>query len=419
MIYVLTGNAPEYIQKDAELLARAIGGQRVRRFDGMHFWVKGKRLPELTVGDRIISWGGAFPDVEGLFVCNRGDVLHPYQATARLALNHVPTVPIVNRHNARHPELNTTIWTRRLHSAIEGSDLLGEPVPHTVADYATNRIRLDHEYRVHVVHGRVVLAGEKVKARATAHEWVRTAAGGWMMQYEGFRPPTGLKTFARKAMKILQMDFGSVDVGVEPQKGLTFINLNPRPKLQDAKVLQAYTEGLKAWAETVGVAGAVVAAPDPQTDEAEVLYPPFDGAALHVGGLDEATRVPDTNTLQQAFNEYAQRTRASIEEARSRQVELAAREAQYSQDAEWVRRQFAGVPIEVPSTPGYLSQADIDNAHAELQIRRQQAERERNAGLSLDRLQAAADRLRYSGTSIPESEPDQEYYIPDYDEDDE
>src|SRR6478735_2718062 len=81
----------------ARELCDALDAFRIRRFDGLNFWRKARRV-NLKAGDIVICWGEEFPvDEAGVRVLNGNDVGDKLQQAYTLRNYDVPTIQTTER----------------------------------------------------------------------------------------------------------------------------------------------------------------------------------------------------------------------------------------------------------------------------------------------------------------------------------
>lgn len=105
-----------------------------------------------------------------------------------------------------------------------------------------------HEFRVHVVGGNVIDVQRKAKKKDFEGEvnyQVRNLANGFIYAREGFETPECVKTCATKVIKMLNLDFGAVDIIYNEGKGIALaLEINTAPGLQGSTV-KLYADALR------------------------------------------------------------------------------------------------------------------------------------------------------------------------------
>lgn len=241
----------------AKQLADALGAQRVRKFDGMDFWRKGRRL-SVTEGDVVVCWGASFPEVEGLRLLNQ----HAEQPDKRneaslLGIHKIPTIPVLAvspqkyiRDFGRSSLENPDRWVGRSRHHTGGDDLLNPPQK---PDFWVERLSFIREVRVHHFNGRSIRAGEKVHREdfENPHPWIRTFDAGWKISYDGFQTTKQMRLLAKKAVAALGYTFGAVDIGEQEDGKLIVLEVNKAPGLE-GNTVTAYANAIKRWIDGPG-----------------------------------------------------------------------------------------------------------------------------------------------------------------------
>lgn len=141
----------------------------------------------------------------------------------------------------------------------------GSPGPLPQSDFYTKYFPKTHEYRAHVVRGRLIdLTQKRLKNGATKDETdaseakvVRSLENGWIHAHE-FTIDQGTRDSIEKAavqaVEALGLDFGAVDIlFMEPRKKgnkparLAVCEVNSAPGLSNEPTLNAYVEAIKQW----------------------------------------------------------------------------------------------------------------------------------------------------------------------------
>ena len=235
MIYVYC-NKPSTSASD---LAKALNGHRLRLFDGLDFWRKGKRLV-LKAGDVIIGWGSPFSEMDGIKTINE-DVLKPLATMRRLAEKGLK-LPRVYNQDPGDP--------RYLPRKVGNSFSQDVADPPKKPDYWVERLNLANEYRVHSFDSRSIGSGVRVKREGMEnHSWLRTYEMGWRLEYDEFESTKELRTLAHKAVHAMGLVFGAVDIG-ETSDGIRYVlNVDASPVLGTEKMIQTYVKAINKWIE--------------------------------------------------------------------------------------------------------------------------------------------------------------------------
>lgn len=227
--------AEKPVQHDRNL-ATMLGGQLVRAFDGETFWVRGRRVVPAS-GDTVITMSGTFPKVANLTVFNGDDKESVDESRTLSSLLHMSSVLT--------PQLRDTPrdgWLGRIYSHKNAVDLINPP---THPEFWAEKAVVRNEFRIHVFQGKVIGVGQKVKASPFCHQWVRTEATGWHVDY-GTKAELGrqLKSRFDVVMNATNVDFASIDLGETESHETIVFGMDRIPKL-DTRVLSAYVRAFK------------------------------------------------------------------------------------------------------------------------------------------------------------------------------
>lgn len=235
-------------------LAKSLGIQRLRRFDGKDFWNKKSRF-RLHDGDVIICWGATIPELDGVRVLNgRENPMDKYKELDKLSHN-VPVVQVIpfSAKYLKYPEQ----YIGRLRNHQGGHDLLfGTKQP----DYFVTKERFTNEYRIHSFAGKSIRAGIKIPRDGfkpiddeskwkpgLVHPWIRSFDGGWRINYDNFQSNAKLRKLAHLAVKTVGLTFGAVDIGERQDgKGYMVLEVNTMPGIEGGSVA-AYTRAINKW----------------------------------------------------------------------------------------------------------------------------------------------------------------------------
>ncbi len=253
MIYVYC-NKPSTSASD---LAKALNGHRLRLFDGLDFWRKGKRLA-LKAGDVVIGWGSPFSEMDGIKTINE-DVLKPMATMRRLAEKGLK-LPRVYNQDPGDP--------RYLPRKVGNSFSMDVANPPKNPDYWVERLSLVNEYRVHSFDSRSIGSGVRVKREGMEnHSWLRTYEMGWRLEYDEFESTKELRALAHKAVHAMGLVFGAVDIG-ENADGIRYVlNVDASPVLGTEKMIQTYVKAINKWID----AGTKTKEDSSDTDEMKAL----------------------------------------------------------------------------------------------------------------------------------------------------
>ena len=249
----------------ARELVEALGATRLRNFDGMSFWQKGKRV-KIREGDAVVCWGNPLPQLEGIRVLNGADHINKFKAAEKFAAENVPTVQV----RLVKPSLSTGLWLPRRNDHVGGDDLINPGR----ADFWAKKEEIVREFRVHAFGKRSIRAGMKIpregflalnhapgaseneileelrqairRGRQVYHPWIRSFDAGWRINYNGFDSTPVMKKLAKKAVKVLGLNFGAVDLGERADGKLIVLEVNRAPGLEGNSIGR-YAEYIRKW----------------------------------------------------------------------------------------------------------------------------------------------------------------------------
>lgn len=241
----------------AKDLVEQLNATRLRKFDGMNFWRRGKKV-QFESGDVIVCWGKPAPNIEGLFVLNAGKASNKMEDLRTFAERGIPTVQYYSYKQAGF------LPRKKYH--MGGNDLLNPPA---VPDFWVRKYNFTNEYRIHSFDGKSIRAGKKVpragwtvaaseeewkngieKGELVAHPWIKSYDAGWKIDYTNFSSTKEMKALAHIAVGALGMTFGAVDMG-ELNKDLGSVSyhvleVNRAPGLE-GNTIGAYVEAINKW----------------------------------------------------------------------------------------------------------------------------------------------------------------------------
>jgi len=129
---------------------------------------------------------------------------------------------------------------------------------HPRAPLYVKYIKKGAEYRVHVFKDEVIFVQQKrKKSNVTQTEdqsLIRSHANGWVfaennITFKNQEQESCLKAMCVRAVSVLGLDFGAVDVIVGKNDGLPYIlEVNTAPGLQSTRLISAYVDAIKRWA---------------------------------------------------------------------------------------------------------------------------------------------------------------------------
>lgn len=239
-------------------LVKELGGQRLRRFDGIDFWNKGARV-RLEPNTTVVCWGTTLPPIEGVDLLNSmEESFSKFEQGKILAKKGVPTVELRNPDDHSMEAYLGAGYYPRSNYHTGGTDLL--KVPDHI-DFYTKKEKFTKEVRIHVFDGRSIRAGEKIPREGfkkcseegwkpnmdLLHPWVKSYDGGWKISYNNFESTSDMRGVAVKAVKALGLTFGAVDLGQRADGTWLVLEVNTSPGLEGGTI-HSYVRAIQSWA---------------------------------------------------------------------------------------------------------------------------------------------------------------------------
>lgn len=110
----------------------------------------------------------------------------------------------------------------------------------------TKAIIKPHEYRVHVMGGRVIdFTKKRRRSDIDTNDYVRNSSGGWVFCRQDVILPDVVASVSVKAVASLGLDFGALDIAYSKDKAYVF-EINTAPGLEGT-TLQKYVENLRRY----------------------------------------------------------------------------------------------------------------------------------------------------------------------------
>lgn len=271
MIYVYCRRGSD----SARALSTELGGLRLRNFDGMRFWRKGKHI-KFEKNDCIVAWGDALPDIPNVHILNGAETPNKFDTAQKFVNSGIPTIvtymPTSREITSRnfYASMIGQNYLPRMNNHIGGNDLLNPPLR---PDFWVLKNKINAEYRIHSFGGKSIRAGiKKIREGYTfsdaevaanpnlkrASDWIRSYDGGWRIVYDGFKSNEAVREIAAKAVQALGLTFGAVDIAKLSEGKYIVLEVNRAPGLEGNSVTR-YAEAIKEWAnEVTGVSGGSV-----------------------------------------------------------------------------------------------------------------------------------------------------------------
>jgi hypothetical protein len=239
----------------AKELAKALGVNRIKHIGSAFVGNKGKIL---------INWGSTNPPkyVSDCTLLNPPDKV-AVAVDKALSLNQfklfdVPSPDFTGslRDAQRWLEEGHTVFARTLTRASSGRGIVVMMPDHpdtwdVRAQLYTKYIKKRHEYRIHVVRGRVIDTQRKglrqeFEGREDINHLVRNLANGFVfVRNDGHVVPQVVKDVGVAAVNALNLDFGAADVIYNERANRAYaIEVNAAPGLQGTTI-ESYAEALR------------------------------------------------------------------------------------------------------------------------------------------------------------------------------
>jgi hypothetical protein len=229
-----------YPSNGARELAERIDAGRIRQWDGIDFWRKGKRV-KFKDEDTIICWGNRVAEMDGVRVINGADPGSKLKAARTLQENSIRTIQFRGQPSIMDGFIG------RLNNHVGGNDLLNPPAR---PDFWVLKEDFVKEYRIHSFAGRSIRAGRRVPREGFAkpHKWIRTYDAGWKILYDQFEATKKMRSRANQAVKLLGLTFGAVDLGELEDGTLVVLEVNKAPGLE-GNTIEAYGKAIEKFLE--------------------------------------------------------------------------------------------------------------------------------------------------------------------------
>lgn len=210
---------------------------------------------------KIINWGSTNVDLQA--------TLNPSENVG-WAVDKIITLEALGEGGVRVPQWWTTttgvptdqtILARSCLNCSSGAGITivrsGEPMP--TAPLYVQYVKKSAEYRVHVFKGKTIFVQQKRKkenvTQTSLQSLIRSHANGWVfaennVTFKDQEQESCTKAMAVRAVELLGLDFGAVDVIIGKKDGLPYIlEVNTAPGLQSTRLTSAYVNAIKEWAD--------------------------------------------------------------------------------------------------------------------------------------------------------------------------
>lgn len=216
---------------------------------------KGER--EFKPRSTVVNWGNGkiIPRGRGLRILNRPDAvatasnkLSTFRILQKLG---VPTVEFTTsrREAEEWIDENTPVYARQklTGSSGEGIVVLQYGDRFVDAPMYTKGFIKTHEYRVHVVDGKVIDFTKKRRREGTPEEnsLIKNLENGWVFCRDNVKLPNKVRAASLAAVSGMGLDFGAVDILYsEKQDMARILEVNTAPGLEGT-TLERYTEAIR------------------------------------------------------------------------------------------------------------------------------------------------------------------------------
>jgi len=210
--------------------------------------------------DTIINWGSSTPphfrwmeqDLNKPHaIALASNKLETFRQFRSNSFTHVPDWT-TNPNEAQHwLDLGLKTYCRKLLSSHSGNGIVVCNDGDTLVSAPLYTLHTKHkdEYRVHVFKGEAIDIQQKRKSfgRSTTSSGIRNHTNGWVYTRDNCNPPSDLVNASIKAVELLGLDFGAVDIGHRLRDNKFFVfEVNTAPGLEGT-TLQRYANAIKNY----------------------------------------------------------------------------------------------------------------------------------------------------------------------------
>ena len=223
--------------------------------------IKKQRTPMLGRKKVLLNWGHSSPafNLAGTTVLNKPEAIN--KASCKLT-----ALKIMRAAGVLVPDFTSDIneakeWTederivfcRTMLRANSGKGIVIAKLSSEVvqAPLYTKYIRKEKEYRLHVFCGKVIDAVEKKRRQGfqesnNYNKYVRSYEQGWVFARDGILVSQVMKDVAIRAVQVLGLDFGAVDIVINREGYPVVLEVNTAPGLQGT-TLANYKRAVEEW----------------------------------------------------------------------------------------------------------------------------------------------------------------------------
>lgn len=230
----------------------------------------GTRHPRIGQNN-IICWGATLPDNNSKYrirrLVNTKYLNNVFQITANTDKRHI----LMKFYNAgiapkvvRKHKIKDAIRNNDMHYPVIGRDrnhrggvdaklcLTMLDINRALSngsDHFVQFIPAQNEYRIHVFDDSILRCSKKVRSQSdeVTQEYIRSRDNGWRMRHLNFhRVPRVAINAAKKAVKIVGLDFGAVDIIYGEDNNAYVLEVNTGPGLDD-RGLELYVNKIQEY----------------------------------------------------------------------------------------------------------------------------------------------------------------------------
>lgn len=210
--------------------------------------------------DTIINWGSSTPPHFRWMEqdLNKPDAiklasnkLHTFAELICKGFSHLPQFTTEFEDAEDWINNSHTVYCRRFLNSHSGNGIvIADRVDQLIkAPLYTVKTKHKDEYRVHVFKGEAIDIQQKRKSfgRSTTSSGIRNHTNGWVYTRDNCNPPSDLVNASIKAVELLGLDFGAVDIGHRLRDNKFFVfEVNTAPGIEGT-TLQHYAKAIKNY----------------------------------------------------------------------------------------------------------------------------------------------------------------------------